>query len=371
MIWLRTLAVAVAALSLTAPAASAVPAEPSRADEAQAILARILERDGTPGVMAAVYRNGELIWSGATGLADIENRAPLTPTTRMRIGSVSKPLTAVLALRLRDQGRLDLDADVRALVTELPEPTDGIITARRLAAHTAGVRQYDFRDIQDANNFLYYPNLTAALARTVGDPLVSAPGAAHHYSSLGYNILGILAERAAAAEFGELIGREVAAPLGLENTMIDHPLAIISGRTRFYTRFPDGVVRNTIWRDSSDFYPSGGLLSTAEDLARFGDAVFSGSWLSEASMRDVLTEATTIAGEGVGYSFGWQIGRRADGSIEWYGHGGETNGAYASLRYYPDEKLTVAVITNANAMSYRPYFFEAARTELPAVFGHR
>lgn len=350
---------------------SAQAQSPSVEAQADALLREVIARDGGPGVMAAVMRDGRVLWSGAVGMADLETQTPLTGHTRMRIGSVSKPFTAAMALRLAEQGKLDLDADARVLAPELVRPETGTITARNLGAHTSGVRQYDFANYLDANNVYYYPTLTAALARVAGDPLVSQPGVAWRYSSIGYNVLGVLAERAGGGSYADLLASQITGPLALSDTLIDHPLEIVPGRTRFYTRFPDGQVRNTIWRDSSDYYPSGGLLSTAGDLARFTSAVFGGRWLPDDAMALVLTEAKTSDGASVGYTFGWQVRRNADGSVAWYGHGGETNGANAVVRYYPEDRLVIAAIVNANAMGGRPYFFEAVTERLPALFRNR
>lgn len=359
-----------AALLVAALAACAgSPDESQRpTSPADTLLQSVLERDGGPGVMAAVMRDGELVWSSAAGYADLEARVPLTANTRMRIGSVSKTFTAVIALRLAERSALDLDGDIRAHVPELRAPEGGIITPTLIAAHLSGIRQYNFQNYLEANNVMFLQRgPSEALSRYAGDPLLSQPGAAHHYTSLGFNILGVAEERAAGASYGELLAREITGPLGLANTMIDHPLEVIERRTRFYTRFPDGVVRNTIWRDSSDYYPSGGVLSSAEDLVRFASATFGGEYLNAASLQRLTTEQRNAAGEGVGYTFGWQIGRDAQGRV-FYEHGGETNGAYATLRYYPEQRLAIAGIVNANWMGGRAYFFDAMRNELPALY---
>ncbi|MGZ8407069.1 MAG: serine hydrolase domain-containing protein [Caulobacteraceae bacterium] len=345
-----------------------VQARPGAKSQADAVLADIIKRDGGPGVMAAVMRDGKLLWSGAAGRADLEASVPLTSRTRMRVGSVSKPLTTMMTLRLAEQGKLDLDADIHPLVPELAAPVRGVITARMLGSHTAGVRQYDFKNYLEANNVFYHATLAEAVKKVAGGALTGSPGEAYGYSSIGFNILGLVDERAGGADFAALMAREVAGPLKLGDTVIDHPLEIIPRRTRFYTRFPDGAVRNTIWRDSSDYYPSGGMLSTAEDLARFTWAVFEGKWLGAKSMRTVLTEAKTRDGKAVPYSFGWQVVRGVDGAVAYYGHGGETNGANAVVRYYPADGLVVAAIINANSMGGRPYFFEAVTERIPALF---
>ena len=351
--------------------AFATEESPNRMLRADELLKTIIERDGGPGVSAAVVQDGKILWSGATGFSDLEAHIALTVDTRMRIGSVSKPITAAVLLRLWDQGLIDLDADVRDLVPDLGSSQEHIITARMLAGHTSGIRQYDFSDYLDANNVYYYPSLTGAFAKVASDPLLSEPGSVFHYSSIGYNVLGIAAERASELSFSDVTTRELTTPLGLKNTLVDHPLEIISNRTRFYTRFPDGVVRNTIWRDSSDFYPSGGMLSTAEDLARLTSAVFGGEWLSSMAMELLTTEATTTSGDPTGYTFGWQIVRGEDGAVRYFEHGGETNGAHAFVRYFPLEKLAVAGIVNSNFAVGEPYFFEAISEHLPALFGIR
>jgi serine beta-lactamase-like protein LACTB, mitochondrial len=362
----RAVALSAALAACASAPAPDLPDQPT--SPADAILRTVVERDGGPGVMAAVMRDGELVWSGATGYADVEARVPLTANTRMRLGSVSKPFAAVLALRLAEQGRLDLDADIRALVPELRAPDRGTITPALIAAHLSGVRQYNFSNYLEANNVMFLQRgPEEALSRYAGDRLLSQPGEAFHYTSLGFNILVIAAARAADISYGEALQREVTAPLGLSNTMIDHPLEIIERRTRFYTRVPDGVVRNTIWRDSSDYYPSGGTLSTAEDLVRFANAVFGGEWLNEASMRRLTTEQRNAAGQSVGYTFGWQVGRDDAGRL-YYEHGGETNGALAHVRYYPEQRLAVAGIINANFAVGDGYFFDAMRNDLPALF---
>ena len=337
---------------------------------AEALLNSIVERDGGPGVSAAVMIDGELIWNSAVGHADLEANIPLTVDTKMRIGSVSKPITAALLLRLGDQGLFNPDADIRDLVPEFAGDQERPVSARMLASHISGIRQYDFSNYLEANNVYYHPTLSGAFASLASEPLSNEPGSTFVYSSIGYNVLGIAAERAKDLSFAEAVASEVTIPLELHNTLIDHPLEVIPNRTRFYTRFPDGVTRNTIWRDSSDYYPSGGMLSTATDLAKMTSALFGGQWLSETSMKLLTSEVSTMADIPVptGYTFGWQIVRNEEGGVAHFEHGGETNGAYAFVRYYPVEKMAIAGIMNANFAAGEPYFFKAISEDLSALF---
>jgi CubicO group peptidase (beta-lactamase class C family) len=337
-------------------------------ERAQDLLEEALAKDGGPGMMAAVVRGGDLLWTGAAGMADLELGVALTPGTRMRTGSVSKTLTAGLIARLVDAGKLGVDEDVRQHVPAFPDK-GVVITPRHIAAHTSGIRHYDFANMFEANNVRVYERLDDALAIFAGDPLLAAPGTTFEYSSLAYNLLGVTAAAAAESSFGDALASWVTTPLGLADTMIDHPLAIIPRRTRFYTVVDGPAVINTYWRDSSDFYPSGGILSTASDLAVFTAAVFEGEFLSDASRALLSMEATLKDGSGVGYSFGWQV-REVDGQRR-YSHGGESNGVHAQVVYIPDLNMAVAGITNYNFWGQdlaEPAFFDLVADTLPRLF---
>ncbi len=356
-----------------------------RSRQADQLLHSILEADTGPGVMAAVVKNGELVWSGAAGVADLENGSAMTADKRLRIGSVSKPLTAILALSMVQAGAFDIDADISQYVSEFSAP-DATITPRQLGAHTSGIRHFDFANYSEANNMVYRQSLAETVEAFANDPLLSAPGDAFHYSSHGFNLLGAALERAGGASFATLFEDYVAKMIAIQNTRTDHPFDIIEKRSGFYTVtianpvFPwmqDGAVINTIFRDSSDYYPSGGMLSSASDLASFTYKVFVSDFLS-AEMKSIITNAATlnngapVAVEGgngtIFYSFGWELRKNSDGDIVSFGHNGETNGAYALIRYFPEDDIAIAGIANYNILGSEPYFFKAIAEELPALF---
>lgn len=356
-----------------------------RSRQADQLLQSILEADTGPGVMAAVVKNGELVWSGGAGIADMENGSAMTPDKRLRIGSVSKSLTAVLALAMAQAGAFDIDADISQYVAEFSAP-GATITPRQLGAHTSGVRHFDFANYSEANNMVYRQSLAETVDNFAGDPLLFVPGDAFHYSSHGYNLLGAALERAGEESFTALFEDYVAKKIGLRNTLTDHPFDIIENRSGFYTVtmanpvftwMEDGAVINTIFRDSSDYYPSGGMLANASDLASFTYDVFESDLLS-AEMKSLITNpaklnnGAPVAFEGEGgtiyYSFGWELRQNSNGEITSYGHNGETNGAYALIRYFPEDDMAIAGIANYNILGREPYFFKAISEELPALF---
>ena len=95
-----------------------------------------------PGVSVAVAIDGKIVWSEGFGMADLENKLPVTTLTRFRIASSSKPITAAAMAKLYEQGKLDIDAPIQAYVPYFPEKTEGAITARRLVGNLSGIRHY-------------------------------------------------------------------------------------------------------------------------------------------------------------------------------------------------------------------------------------
>lgn len=349
--------------------AQAAPASPQAA-RARATLLKALHEDHGGGIQAAVMQDGRLVWSEAVGRAGFWPDQPLTRATQMRIGSVSKLFTAIAAARLAEAGRLDVDAPIQRYVPEFPAK-GATITARQLASHTSGLRQYDFASLRESNSTVHYARLSDALKVFAADPLVNRPGARFHYSSLGFNLLGVAVERASGQAFPEAVATLVTRPLGMGHSGIDDRTATLACRTAFSTVAFGWLRIPAPPRDASDYYPSGGMLSTAEDLARMADATMRGEGAAPG-MRSLFTTPARLAnGQALDRGFGWEIGRDAAGRVVWYGHGGTTNGAYASVRYYPAQRITVAAVANYNLWltDRAPAVLRVARKDLPEVFG--
>src|SRR6516164_2014374 len=151
---------------------------------ARAVAHELLGR-GIPGLAVASAVDGQIVYSEGFGYADLEERVPAWPTTKFRIGSVSKPLTAVALLQLVEQGKIDLDAPVQKYVPTFPDKS-GKITPRLLAGHLAGIRHYKGDEFLIAR---HYDNVLEGLKIFEDDPLVAPPGSKFNYSSYGYNLL--------------------------------------------------------------------------------------------------------------------------------------------------------------------------------------
>ena len=307
---------------------------------ASPVVQGIVERDSLPGLAVAVLARGKFVMDGARGWADLENRRPVERTTQFRIGSISKLLTIAAAARLVDRGRLDLDAPIGRYLPDLPAPI-ARITSRQLAGHLGGIRHYGAGEYTNRRRF---DRVEASLAHFLDDVPVTEPGARYLYSSYGFNLLGAVLQAASGREFRDLIANEMLTPLGLRQT---EPEVSATGprQARLYQRDSAGT-RAADSLDVTDRWPSGGYLSTARDLARFAAGVIDRGYLSDSMRAQLFTSQRTLDGRETGVGLAWRIGTDSLGR-RFVHHGGTSNGGRAFVLLYPDDGLSVAVLTNS------------------------
>ena len=296
---------------------------------------------GIPGVTVAVAVDGKVVYAEGFGYADLEQRVPVWPTTKFRIASDSKPLTAAGLMLLVEQGKLDLDAPVQKYVPSFPDK-GARITPRMLAGHLAGIRHYQGDEFQIAR---HYDSVLEGLKIFADDPLLSPPGKEFHYSSYGFNLLSAVMEAAAGQEFLSYMRSHVFLPLGLRHTVADQTAEIIEQRARPYRRTDDGSLRNAPYVDNSYKWAGGGFLSTAEDLALFGSALLQPGFLKPESLRQLFTSQKTSDGKETGYGIGWFVGKSKSGQ-KVFAHDGGAVGGSSRLLLYPDAHVVVAMICN-------------------------
>jgi CubicO group peptidase (beta-lactamase class C family) len=336
-------------LALLLAAACSVPAvaQPPAAPPADAAVdsAAAHQRAGIPGMAVAVGVGDAVLWGSTLGLADVETPAPVTATTRFRAASVSKVITAAALARLAAAGTVDLDAPVATWLPELPAPLRAV-TPRQLAAHLAGVRHYERHDFgPDGPGTRHFDSLEEALVVFRDDPLVAEPGSAYHYSTYGYTLLGAVMEKASGLPFLALVEREVFAPLGMRHSTADVPQEVVPGRTGFYQQVDGGRLAHPRPEDPSFKSPGGGLLTTPEDLVRFGLAHLRPGYLPAPRLTELFTPSVLPDGQATGVGLGWRIGNDGAGRAIRH-HSGSMSGARSSLVLYPEAGLAAALMTN-------------------------
>ena len=347
----RSLAYIPVLLSLLAwsPAAAQEPKAISsdQTSKIDAAVAGIRKQLSIPGISVAIVRNNQITFRRGYGLSDLENQVPATAASVFRIASASKPLAAVAAMQLVEKGKLDLDAPIQKYAPSFPTKAFPI-TTRQLLAHLSGVRNYKSGEGERTNR---YESLTEALAVFKDDPLEFEPGTKYSYTTLGYTLLGVVIEGASGMSYSTYLRERVLKPAGMLHTQVDDLYEIIPNRVRGYSpkvygQF-NGDWRNSALMDSSYKIPGGGLVSTAEDLARFAIAVQNGVLIKPETFEQMSKSQRTRDGRETGYGYGWYIdrreGRESDGSV-W--HGGVQSGFTSDLWILPNKHIAVVILTN-------------------------
>jgi CubicO group peptidase (beta-lactamase class C family) len=293
-----------------------------------------------PGLTLAVATGHQLRLSRGYGIADLENMVPARAETIYRLASISKPITAVAAMQLAENGKLDLDAPVQKYVPSFPQK-QWLVTCRQLLGHLAGVRHYKSGEIASTRR---YADLTAPLAIFKDDPLLHEPGTKYLYTTYGYNLLGAAVEGASGQNFPAYLQAHVFKPAGMERIRVDDALAIIPFRAQGYQKLPDGTLINSIMADTSNKIPGGGLCSTATDLVQFGLAMQSDRLVKPETRAQMWTRQKLRDGSESAYGLGWSLSRR--GGQREVAHGGAQPRGATYLYLRPDDRCVVAIMCN-------------------------
>lgn len=305
-----------------------------------------MKKQQIPGVQVAVMKGGELLWSEGFGYANVEHQINITHRTKMRIGSVSKTLTAAALGLLVEQDLLDLDIPIQQYIAYFPEKKYPV-TTRQVAGHLAGIRHYR------GNEFLMninYSTVKEGLTIFEDDTLLFKPEEKYQYSSYGYNLVSAVVEGASGEEFLAYMQQNVFEPLEMNETIADYNEQIIPYRTAYYA-IKDSSIINAPYVDNSYKWAGGGFLSTCEDLVKFGDAFLDENYLKAATINELWTSQKTTDGKPTGYGMGWRSGEdEVFGS--WHGHSGGSVGGTTQFILYPEQGLVLAMMANSSSVRY-------------------
>jgi D-alanyl-D-alanine carboxypeptidase len=301
-----------------------------------------LERSGAPGAQAAIYRCGQLVWTGTAGSLDRKSGRGVLPSSRYVLASVTKTYTATMIVQLVQRGRLSLDTKLARYYPRMPNA--GRITVRMLLNHTSGLPDYLYEPSFDraAKNPRHRWSRDKLLAGVHGSDF--KPGTHYEYSNTNYLALGGILVKAGGLKVETALQREIARPAGLTWTTFTysaswrneyaHPY---DGRDHWVPGLgiPSDYV-GPVWTD-------GGISTTAEELAHFGDALFGARLVSSAS----LAQMTAFNKFDVGFGL---FPADFDGH-HWIGNSGSYGGFESELWNDPARGVTIAVTVNRDSTS--------------------
>jgi len=288
------------------------------------------------GTVLAV-RDGKILLNQGYGSANLEWGVPNSPTTKFRLGSITKQFTAACILLLEERGKLKTDDPVKKYLPDAPAAWDKI-TIFHLLTHTSGIPSFTgFPDYRSTEAVRTTPE--QLVARFRDKPLEFQPGEKWNYSNSGYVLLGYLVEKISGQSYSEFVQQNIFDRLGMKDSGYDSNSAIIPHRADGYTRRPKGL-EHAGYIDMSIPFSAGALYSTTEDLLRWEQGLFGGKLLSAVSLQKMTTPFKHD------YAFG--LGVLENKGHKLIEHGGGIEGFNTQLSYYPDDKLVIAVLCNVN-----------------------
>lgn len=291
-------------------------------------------RAGIPGLTIAVQK-GDGVFVKSWGLSDVRTGRPVANTAVYQIASVSKQFTAAAIMRLVEQGKLSLDDRARQWVPELHIRYDAV-TIRHLLTHTSGVADYATQltsayEPRTQQEIVAMINTGGALFR---------PGALYTYSNSGYFLLGMIAERAAARPYDQLLHELFFDPLRLFSTSYCGTRGPAPDGHRTGTLTPVAAA------DMSLVFSAGALCSNVYDLLRWTVALEDGTAVSAASYAQMTTSVDPDNMLPPGYGFGLVVDTFEGHRRIW--HNGDILGFQSHVTRFPEEELTIVVLLNAN-----------------------
>jgi len=284
-----------------------------------------------------VARGSEIILDKGYGFANLEWEIPNSPSTKFRLGSITKQFTAASILLLEERGKLSVGDPVKKYMPDAPAAWDKI-TIYNLLTHTSGIPS--FTSFPEYASLEPFPTTPEQLVRRFRDkPLDFQPGEKWSYSNSGYVLLGYLIEKISGESYERFMQDNVFVLLGMKDSAYDSNSAIIRRRAAGYSPGPNGP-ENAGYINMTVPLSAGGLYSTTDDLLRWEQGLFGGKLLSSASLQKMTTPFKNdyACGLGVHAANGHKV-------IE---HGGGIEGFNTMLSYYPDDQLTVVVLSNIN-----------------------
>ncbi|MFI0714718.1 serine hydrolase domain-containing protein [Streptomyces inhibens] len=324
-----------------------------------------VHRAGVPGLFAEV-RDGDQVWRGAAGVADVATGRPVTADMRHRVGSITKTFTAAAVLQQVESGRIGLDMPIgRYLPRLVPGERGDAITVRMLMNHTSGFPEYlpyaypslkaypviaDTRpqSLEDHRFTRFDPNELIEMGVTA--PAVRAPGDTPGvYSNTNYLLLGQLLEEVTGTTAEQYITRNVIERAGLQDTGFPAGLYVDGPHSQIYEAW-FGMIdppRDYSVYDMSWVGPTASLISTVTDLNRFFRRLFAGEIVSPSSLAQMQRTVPVVSQEGKTIDYGLGLHpMEAPGQGTFWGHGGTVWGAGALAMTSADGNRQMSVAVN-------------------------
>ncbi|UPG93888.1 serine hydrolase domain-containing protein [Luteibacter aegosomatissinici] len=306
--------------------------------QADAIVDRLTQPTG-PGASVTVTRNGQVIYQAARGEASVELHVPMKPGNILRIGSITKTVTAATILTLVHQGKLSLSDPLSRFFPDFPEGST--ITIAQLLSHTAGISD---AWNADPTQPLDTKTLVVLIAK---QPLDFKPGSEWRYSNSGYMLLGAVIEKVTGKPWRDAMAELVLAPFGMTHTDYFADDVVVPSAAQGYSADATGKTTRPPFVSITGPMTAGALTSTSQDIAQLGDALNNPLMFPPDLLKAMTTPAKLSDGTEAPYGYGlFPMTVRGEPA---YGHNGGIEGFSSQFVYIPKAHVSVAVLVNSDA----------------------
>ena len=300
----------------------------------------------SPGASIVIIEGGQIIFSKGYGLAKLDNAIPVSELTNFRLASISKQFTAMAIMILYSRDKLDYDQTLTDFFPDFPNYGTSI-TIRHLLHHTSGLRDYftlvsdtvkrqlkddDVLELMMAQNSTYFP-----------------PGTEYRYSNSGYALLALVVEHISNQSFADFLYENIFLQIGMNNSLAyEKNISIIDNRAMGY-KFLNGAFVLNDQSLTSAVLGDGGIYSSVKDLATWDNALYTSQLVPYGILNEAFISGTISSGSEIGYGFGWVI----DNYLyrERVSHTGSTAGFKNVYHRYPNERLSIIILTNRSSGS--------------------
>ncbi len=355
-------AILAAVCSLAASPAFAQAPAPLPSLDAQHIqsidtfIASEMARQKIPGMAVGIYSRGIILLAKGYGLANVELNVPVKPETLFQSGSVGKQFVSAAVMMLVEEGKISLDDSITKYFPDAPATWKSILI-KNLLSHTSGLSEYESGDRTGPKGAFYLRlDFTEDELATKIEalPIEWAPGDKWAYRNTNYVLLGIIIHKVTGKPYAEFLGEHIFKPLAMTSTRLISDSDIIPNRSAGY-EIHDGQLKNQEWVSPTfNSTADGTLYFNVLDLAKWDAALYTTQLLKQASLDRIWSVYPLNDGKpnSAGYGFAWMIGdQNHHKRIE---HGGAWQGFTCVISRYPEDSLTVVVLTNLDAGHVQP-----------------
>lgn len=315
-----------------------------------------------PGIAVRIEQSGELIFSGALGIADIKSRDPLKIEHIFQIGSMTKQFTAAAILQLWENNKLSLQNTLGDFIADIPSEYS-MLTIESVLSHTSGLPNYN-TDARVRHEWGKFKPINEVIKSVSKMPLLAEPGAAYSYSNTGYLLLGKVIEVASGLTYSGYLQQHIFSPLGMVNSFVITDGETTDNIVKGYTaasRHPTENMNPEVV-DRSWIYAAGAVASTLKDMSRWHQALISGKVISAENYQLMTTKAKLNTGKTVDYGFGFDIYPISNQPS--YSHQGQVPGFMAWSIYFPKSDLFATAFSNKDTVHPGPALLDLIARQL-------